>query len=132
MSVFGTPHKLLCDLGREFNNNDYREMGEKLNTKVTSTAAESPWSNGVNERHNGVLGEMIQKTLHDSGCSLQVAVAWAVSAKNSLSNVNGYSPNQLVFGRNPNYPCVLQDKLPALESSCSSKVLLDNLNTPLC
>ena len=103
-------------------------MGEKLNTKVKSTAAESPWSNGVNERHNGVLGEMVMKTLEDSRCSLQTAVAWAVSAKNSLSNVNGYSPNQLVFGRNPNYPCVLHDKLPALDSNCSSKVVRDNLN----
>ena len=128
VSIFGTPLQLLCDMGKEFNNEDYREMGEKLNTTVKSTAAESPWSNGVNERHNGILGEMIMKTMEDSQCSLQVAVAWAVSAKNSLANVNGYSPNQLVFGRNPNYPCVLYDKIPALESSCSSKVLMDNLN----
>ena len=98
ISIFGTPLQLLCDEGLEFNNEDYREMGEKLNTKVKSTAAESPWSNGVNERHNGVLGEMVMKTLEDSRCSLQIALAWAVSAKNSLSNVNRYSPNQLVFG----------------------------------
>ena len=128
ITIFGTPKQFLCDMGREFNNDDYREMGEKLNTTVKSTAAESPWSNGVNERHNGILGEMVTKTMEDSKCSLEVAVAWAVSAKNSLSNVNGYSPNQLVFGRNPNFPCVLTDKLPALNSHCSSKVLRDNLN----
>ena len=91
VSIFGTPLQLLCDMGLEFNNEDYREMGEKLNTTVKSTAAESPWSNGVNERHNVILGEMVKKTLEDSKCSLQVAVAWAVSAKNSLANVNGYS-----------------------------------------
>ena len=62
------------------------------------------------------------------GCSLNVAVAWVVSAKNSLANVYGYSPNQLVFGRNPNFPSILTDKLPALDEKTNSEVLLDNLN----
>ena len=128
ISVFGCPKKILADMGREFDNKDYREMGEKLNTIVKSSAAESPWSNGVNERHNGILGEMITKTMEDSKCSLQTAVAWAVSAKNSLANVNGYSPNQLVFGKNPNYPCYISDKLPALNSNYSSNILLENLS----
>ena len=66
--------------------------------------------------------------MEDSNCSLGTALAWAVSAKNSLANVNGFSPNQLVFGRNPNLPNFLTDKLPALSSNCSSKVLRDNLN----
>ena len=127
VAIFGSPKLLLCDMGREFNNEDYREMGEKLNTTVKSTAAESPWSNGVNERHNGIIGEMVTKTMEDSGCSLEVAVAWAISAKNSLANINGYSPNQLVFGRNPNFPCVLTDKLPALNFNCVSKTLSENL-----
>ena len=62
------------------------------------------------------------------GCSLNVAVAWAVSAKNSLANVYGYSPNQLVFGRNLNFPSILTDKLPASDEKTNSEVLLDNLN----
>ena len=52
--LFGCPQKILSNNGGEFNNDDFREMGEKLNTKITTTAAESPWSNGVNERHNGI------------------------------------------------------------------------------
>ena len=129
IALFGSPKLLLCDMGREFDNDDYREMGERLNTNVKSTSAESPWSNGVNERHNGILGEMVTKTMDDINSSLEVAVAWAVSAKNSLANVNGFSPNQLVFGKNPNFPCVLTDKLPAMNPSfdCSSKVLCENL-----
>ena len=62
------------------------------------------------------------------GCSLDVAVAWAVSAKNSLTNVYSYSPNQLVFGRNPNFPSMLTEKLPTLDNKMNSGVLLDNLN----
>ena len=90
-------------------------MGEKLNTVVKSTAAESPWSNGINERHNGVLGEMIIKIKADTGCNLNTAIAWAVSAKNFLSNVYGYSPNQLVFGRNPSFPSLLDSKYFSVE-----------------
>ena len=114
--------------GKEFSNDDFREMGEKLNTEITNTAAKAPWSNGINERHNAVLKDMIVKVRDDTKCPLDVAVTWAVSAKNALANVYGYSPNMLVFGRNPNFPSVLHDKLPALDHSTASKVLLDNLN----
>ena len=128
ISLFGPPKKILTDNGKEFSNDDYREMGEKLNTRIVNTAAESPWSNGINERHNAVLADMITKIMQDVKCSLKDAIVWAVSAKNALANVYGYSPNQLVFGKNPNFPSVLYDKLPALNNESKSKVLLDNLN----
>ena len=77
---------------------------------------------------NAVLGMTVSKTIEDSNCDLELAVAWAMSAKNALKNVHGYSPNQLVFGKNPNYPCAENDHLPALESKTSSQVVADNLN----
>ena len=43
--------------------------------------------------------------------------------------MNGYSPNQLFFGENPNFPNVCDDQLPALENKTSSQVNDDNLNT---
>ena len=51
-----------------------------------------------------------------------------MSAKNSLPNFGGFSPNQLVFGYNPNLPSVLVDKLPALESTTSSDIVQQNMN----
>lgn len=114
VALFGTPQRMLSDNGGEFNNGEVIEMCEKMNIKVECTAAESPWSNGVNERHNGLLGTMIEKLLEE-GTSLENAVCWAISAKNALVNVSGYSPNQLVFGRNPNIPNILNSELPALE-----------------
>ena len=128
ISIFGCPEKILSDNGGEFNNEDLREMGEKLNTRITTTAAESPWSNGINERHNGLIGEMVIKTMEDSHCSLDIALSWSIYAKNSLANINGYSPHQLVFGKNPNLPSILHDKLPALEEHCNSEVMRKNLN----
>ena len=128
VSVFGTPGRFLTDNGLEFGNEEFREMGEKLNTSVKSTAAEAPWSNGINERHNAILGDMIVKVMKDRKCSLPIAVVWSVSAKNSLANVYGYSPNQLVFGRNPSFPSLLDSKLPALDQSCSSVILQQHLS----
>ena len=128
ISMFGSPGQILTDNGGEFNNEDFRIMEEKLNTKIKSTAAESPLSNGINERHNAILGDMIDRTIADRRCSLQVAVASAVSSKKALPNVYGFSPNQPVFGKNPNFPSNLINKLPALETLCQSGVVRQNLS----
>ena len=42
--------------------------------------------------------------------------------------IGGYSPYQLVFGRNPNIPSVLNNKPPALEKSTISKVFGEHLS----
>lgn len=128
ISYFGQPRKFLADNGGEFLNEDYREMCEMFNIEEAKTAAESPWSNGICERHNAVVKEAVRKTMEDSHCSLETAVVWAVSAKNSLSGHQGYSPNMLVFGKNTNFLNVLNNELPALETRVSSVTVEKNLN----
>ena len=59
---------------------------------------------------------------------METALAWAVSAKNGLQNVYGYSPNQLVFGENVNLPSVVTDLPPALEGTTSSERVREKLN----
>ena len=56
-------------------------MNEKLNIETCNTAAESPSSNGIVERHNAILGESAKKIHEDVKCEADVALAWAVSAK---------------------------------------------------
>ena len=128
ISLFGSPKSILSDNGGEFSNEELVEIGQKLNTEIKSTAAESPWSNGMNERHNGILGEMIVKTMSDTSCDLHTALMWSLAAKNSLANVYGFSPQQLVFGKNAAFPSNLHNKLPALDDEFSSVVMRDNLN----
>ena len=128
VNTFGVPDRILTDNGGEFNNRDMQDMAENLNTEVMTTAAESPWSNGVCERHNAVIGQMVTKMMSDSDISLEMALAWAVNAKNSLHNVYGFSPSQLVFGRNPNLPSVLNDKIPALNGTTQSEEVARHLN----
>ena len=89
------PKKFLADNGGEFANEKYKEMNEKLNIEVCHTAGESPWSNGMVERHNAVLEECLAKVIQDAKCDPESALAWSVSAKNSLMNQDGFSPDQL-------------------------------------
>ena len=117
ISYFGKPAKFIADNGGEFDNESYKDMCDMLDIEILKTAAYSPWSNGLCERHNGVLKESIKKTIEDSGCSVETATAWATSAKNSLCNYSGYSANQMILGMNPSFPSILNDKLPALSSS---------------
>lgn len=123
ISVHGAPQKLYSDNGGEFNNQEIRDMAENFNIEIRTTAGYSPWSNGLLERHNQTLTEIILKVKRENGCDWHTALDWALMAKNSMLNVHGYSPYQLVFGQNPNLPSVLVDKLPALEgTTVSAKV----------
>ena len=128
ITTFGYPNRILVDNGGEFANDEFMTFCENLNIRICTTAAESPWSNGLIERHNAVLGSTVSKTIEESNCDLELAVAWAISAKNALKNVHGFSPNQLVFGKNPNYPCAENNQAPALENKTSSQVVAANLN----
>ena len=128
LRYFGAPKKLLSDNGGEFANDVLMEMNEKFGIVTKTTAGESPWMNGTCERHHTVLFESTIKTMEDCKCSPEMALAWAVCAKNSLYNEHGYSPNQLVFGWNLNLPCVLKDEPPALESTTSSEIVRAHLN----
>ena len=128
ITIFGPPGTFLSDNGGEFVNEQFISMGEAYNIRVRTTAAESPWSNGLVERYNGILGEMVNKIMEDTNCSLTVAIAWANCAKNTMQTIHGFSPAQLVFGYNPMLPCVLEDKPPALNSeSAYAEIIETNL-----
>ena len=60
--------------------------------------------------------------------SPKIALSWAVSAKNALTNVHGFSHNQMVFGRNPVFPSVLDDAPPALEGVTVREMVAQNIN----
>ena len=125
---FGAPRQIFSDNGGEFNNGEMKALGEAFNSKVLNTAAESPWSNGVCERLNGVIGNLVGKIIDDTECDLETALAWAVSARNALVNNSGFSPNQLVFGFNPAIPDIFHSDPPALEAVTASDMVLRNLS----
>ena len=130
IAIFGPPSKFLSDNGGEFINQELLDLCEAYNITLKTTGAEAPWSNGLIERHNQVLGNMLDRVLGDLNCNFEIALAWCVNAKNSLQNVHGFSPYQLVFGHNPVLPNPFNNKPPAFEDteSRSSEIVRTNLN----
>ena len=49
VSIFGVPHSIFSDNGGEFDNHLLHNATELLGTHVITTAAYSPWSNGIIE-----------------------------------------------------------------------------------
>ena len=84
ISMFGPPQKILSDNGGEFQGEKWESICETFNIIHRTTAAESPFSNGICERHNLLIAEMTEKVIEDVGCSLNIALMWAVHAKNSF------------------------------------------------
>ena len=128
IAIYGSPDKILVDNGGEFAIFEFTETTDYLGITIQTTAAESPWSNGIVERNNQTLANMMNKIINDTQCSLDLALFWVLNAKNSLQNTAGFSQFQLVLGRNPKRPSTLSDNLPALSMKPSSEVLQDNLN----
>ena len=103
-------------------------MAESLVISVKTTAAEAPWSNGLIERHNLVLANMLNKVLDDTQCHPDLELSWCINAKNSLHRVHGFSPYQPAIGKNPKLPSVLNEKAPALTRQPISKIFSNNLD----
>ena len=74
-------------------------MSDQLNIFVRSTASESPWSNGMTERDNAILGNKASELLIDESNEypIEIIVAWALTVKSALHSCYGYSPYQPVF-----------------------------------
>ena len=130
-AIFGAPSKILSDNGGEFQNEKVRRMTERWNIKVLVTAAESPWSNGLCEKTVGILKESLRKMREDEEVDSMEALRWVVCARNCLMNNGGFSPNQLVFGKNPILPNLMGDESssPASrEKGSEEKIVRDTLN----
>ena len=130
VAIFGAPRVILSDNGGEFNNELLHEVCEQFNITVKSTVAEAPWSNGIVERNNAVLGKIIKKLKLDinNTYSIDVIVPWAISAKNALQSSCGFGPNQLVFGKSANLPSNLVNLPPATEDVSHADILVKHIN----
>ena len=129
ISVFGVMDALHSDLGGEFINNDLVKLAEYLGVKQTSTAAYSPNMNGCNERNHAVVDRMMEKMIfQDPSLNPEIALCWALNAKNSLENYQGFSPSQIVFGQNPRLPALYSSGPPGFEEVSMSKAMADHIN----
>ena len=97
----GIPSRgIFADNGGEFKNPKMKEAASKYGISLYLTAAHSPWSNGKNERNHYTCDIIVDKLLEeDPTISLEEALSHAVEAKNLIINRTGFSPRQLMFGK---------------------------------
>ena len=120
---------LHSDLGGEFVNEVMTDTADYLNVRLTTTAASSPNMNGCNERNHATVDRIMSKMMdQDPSMSADIALCWALNAKNSLENYMGFSPFQLVFGETPKLPSVFTAGPPGYEEVVMSKAVADHIN----
>ena len=117
------------DRGGEFCCEELTEIAEYLGVRSTFTAAYSPNQNGTNERNHAIVDSMIVKMrMHDPDMPASIALTWALMAKNTLQNISGFSPFQIVFGQNPVLPSVYAAGPSGLEEAVMAKSVAKNIN----
>lgn len=130
IGVFGTMKSILSDNGGEFNSEEMREVGSILNVEINTTAAYSPFQNGVCERNHAVVDGILTKLVEDfPAYELNTLLCWANMVKNSMQMWNGYSSYQLVFGKNPNLPNIMTATPASLQGKTISETLAKHLNS---
>ena len=129
IAVFGTMGSIMTDNGGEFSSDEMREVASILNVRLITTAADSPFQSGLCERVHSLTIMMLLRLMEENKkTESQTLLSWANMAQNSLQMWNGFSSHQLVFGKNPNLPGIMSDKLPALEGTTSSEIFAQHLN----
>ena len=129
LNVFGAPKKFFTDNGGEFANKELVELVENLGIEFKATAAESSFSNGINERHHAVIKSIMNKIRHNySSTDINVLVSYAVFAKNCLVDNRGFTPHQRVYGHSPNIPSILSDNVCSSNTEYESNAVRTHLN----
>ena len=114
---------VLNDNGGEFTGEEIKAVKDILNVVDLTTGAESPWQNGLCKKNHQIVDTMLERLIDDyPETPTQILLSWSNMAKNSMQNVYGYSPHQLVFGFNPNLPNIMTNGLPAWEGKTQSEI----------
>ena len=104
-SVFGFPQKLLSDQGTEFTGDVIATMCKLLEIEKIRTTPYHPQTNGSAERVHQTLQKMIGKLDPEKRWKWPEHIGSVLIAYNATrSQVTGYSPYFLMFGRRPRLP----------------------------
>ena len=130
VGYFGAPsHAIMSDNGGEFNNHLMVKLAELYNVKLITTAAYAPYSNGVCERHNQVITEMLTKvTAEFPYFDMDTRLMYVCMAKNNLNNNWGFTPSRIMGVGGKVFPGVLSDRPPALNVPAVEDVVTKNLS----
>jgi transposase InsO family protein len=140
---YGLPHRIIADLGSNFNNHQFWEYCENSGIDVRYVSVAHPQANGQVERPNGMALDALKKRLHDAA-NIKVG-KWIKELPNALwglctqpTKPTGQSPYFLVYGSEAILPADVMWDSPAVEqydegiSEDSRRVDIDGLEEARC
>lgn len=107
IQVFGPPSVLMSDQGSEF----MGQLEPMLKTFAVMHEVVPPtahWRVALAERHGAVLKLMMMKMVNEVSANnindMRMVLSSAITARNQQARISGFSPLQLVFGKDVNIP----------------------------
>ena len=96
------PQVFYSDQGGEFTGHEFVSYLKQQGVRQMYSPPESPYTNGVNERHNGILKVWYKRIHADTpSLSFQCALREALRTKNATTRRFGFSSTFLAFGYKP-------------------------------
>ena len=113
LSWAGSPNRLYFDAAGEFLAETWKNFLQKEN--ITHKLTAESWQRGRVERHGGIIKEMLSRMNQQvpirSEIEFDQCLLECFKAKNSLSNHEGFSPEQAVLGKASKLPAsVISDE----------------------
>ena len=105
--VHGPPSRMIADLGKEFDNESLQRLCDVYSVSLQPIPVGAHWAHGVMEvRHHVVCSIMSRLRLEFTRAKVQTLFLMSMLAANCLHSNKGFSPFQLVRGRNPAMPAL--------------------------
>lgn len=125
---YGIPYKIHSDQGANFESSLIKELCLLLNIQKTRTTPYHPMGNGICERFNRTLINMLGTLQPNQKQDWKTYIGPIVHAYNSTKHdTTGFSPYQLIFGREPRLPIdlVFGTKQPVMNKKPLHKYIED-------
>jgi hypothetical protein len=140
---YGLPHRIITDMGSNFNNHLFWEYCENSGIDVRYVSVAHARANGQVERANGMVLDALKKRLHEAANTKRGK--WIKVPPNALwglrtqpTKLTGQSPYFLVYGSEAILPANVMWESPIVEqydegiSKNSRRVDIDGLEEACC
>jgi hypothetical protein len=140
---YGLPHRIITNLGSNFNNHQFWEYCENNGINIRYVSVAHPRANGQVERANGMVLDALKKRLHNTANTK--GDKWIKELPNALWGIRtqptkstGQSPYFLFYGSEAILPADVMWETPAVEqydegiSEDSRGVDIDGLEEARC
>ena len=121
----GPCQTLYLDPAGEYVSDAWATYLQSEGVKVHMTAAEAHWQNGRAEIHGRIIKNMLTRMEKDREIASEQEFAQclrqAFAAKNSLSRIHGFTPEQCLLGKSPRLPASL-----VADEETTSHILADS------